>query len=325
MKLSIIVVNYKSWQHLDNALQALESGFPADWEIIVVDNESEPQALERFASNWSWPKLVPNPQNSGFGFGSAIGVSHSSGERLLFMNPDVVASCADIRALLAEQDAHPDAAIIVPRQIGTNGHAQKVFDEFPGFLNQSKSVKAIVRLFMQGSKPDPRKHYKELVYPDWVTGSCLLIDRVDYAAIGGWSSDYWMYGEDADLCKRANNLGLRCAYTPNVEIVHTHGGSSRINVAIKALTKVEVIISKHVYASNHAKGVMKPLTHLLIVFLKVPPLIVATFADLITLRRIPTLRVRRRMLTGLTSYYRGVVVNGSWLSPRALANKLPQL
>jgi len=45
--------------------------------------------------------------------------------------------------------------------------------------------------------------------------------------------------------------------------------------------------------------------------------------DLLTLRQVPVLRVRSRMLVGLLQYYAGVIRTGSWLSPRALANQAP--
>ena len=116
-------------------------------------------------------------------------------------------------------------------------------------------------MLLPGRSPDPRREYQGLVYCDWVTGSVLLIDRADYERIGGWCNDYWMYAEDADLCRRARDLGLSVAYCPDVQVLHAHGGSSRINVRVKALTKLEVIISKHVYAENHFKGSRRALGH----------------------------------------------------------------
>ena len=49
LNLSIIIVNYRSWGYLQTALDALLPGFPFhDWEIIVVDNESEPYLFNKF-------------------------------------------------------------------------------------------------------------------------------------------------------------------------------------------------------------------------------------------------------------------------------------
>ena len=321
MKLSIITVNYKAWGHLQSALDALPPGFPSDWEIIIVDNESEPLAFQEFQNSYQWVNLIAHEANSGFGFGCRIGAEAATGEQLLFMNPDVIATVDEIRALIEEKARYPDVAILSPKQVGTDGRPQKVFDEFPSLMNQSKTLKAFARYLAPSRSPDPRAEHDDLTYCDWVTGSFLLIDRVDYDVIGGWSTDYWMYVEDADLCRRAHDAGMRVAYTPKVQVIHAHGGSSRINVRVKSMTKLEVIISKHVYTSKHTRGIERWLTHSLIIFLRVPPLMLAGLLDVVSLRQIPTLRVRSRMLGGLLGYYRGVLKSGTWISPRAQANQ----
>ena len=324
MKLSIVIVNYKAWPYVQKALDKLREGFPRDWEVIIVDNESEASEFDIYQRRYPWVTMIANRHNSGFGFGCNIGVEHASGEQLLFMNPDVIATVDEIRRLIAEKAAHPDIAILSPKQVGTDGRPQKVFDEFPALLNQSKILKYLLRLLAPGGKPNPRADHRKLVYCDWVTGSFLLIDRADLDRIGGWSADYWMYVEDADLCKRAHDAGMKVAYTPHVQVIHAHGGSSRINVEVKSMTKLEVIISKHVYTHNHAKGLQRWLTHALIAMLRVPGLGIAALADLLTFRRIAALGVRRKMLSGLVRHYARVVRTGSWLSPRARANQLAQ-
>ena len=203
------------------------------------------------------------------------------------------------------------------------GVPQKVFDDFPSLLNQSKTLKALLRFLGPAKFKNPRANYDSLTYCDWITGSCILISHADFLSLDGWSEDYWMYVEDADLCRRAQNRGLRVAYAPNVQIVHAHGGSSRLNVEVKAMTKLEVIISKHVYASIHFRGLRRWMMHDLIGLLRLPMLAVAALLDLLTLWQIPALRVRSKMLAGLLTYYVGVLKTGTWLSPRAIANKEP--
>ncbi len=321
MKLSIIIVNYRAWGHLQNALDALADDFPSDWEIIIVDNESEPASFSAFEQKNAWVRLVANPVNSGFGFGCIIGVKEASGEQLLFMNPDVIATATQIRELINEKAKDSQIALLSPKQIGVDGKPQKVFDEFPDWVNQSKILKSLRRVIFPERKPDPRTDYEELVFCDWVTGSCLLVDRAGYDAIGGWSPDFWMYVEDADLCRRAHDLGMRVAYTPNVQVIHAHGGSSRINVAVKSMTKLEVIISKHVYNARHAKPLARFIIHFLIPLLRLPGLVVAFLLDLLTARQVATLNVRTGVLSGLLSYYWGALKNHSWLSPRAQINQ----
>ena len=323
MKLSIIVVNYRSWGHLQVALETLHPDFPADWEIIVVDNESQAEPLREFQANFSWVTFIANASNSGFGFGCNLGTEEATGEQLLFMNPDVVATCAEIEALLQVKRDHPDVALLAPKQVSIAGRLQKVFDDFPSLLNQSKMLKAIFRVINPTRFKNPRTDYDSLTYCDWITGSCILIGHADFDNLGGWSEDYWMYSEDVDLCRRAQDRGLRVAYTPNVQIVHARGGSSRLNDEVKAMTKLEAIISKHVYADNHFRGLRRWMMHDLLGLLKLPLLAVAALLDLLTLLQIPALRVRSKMLAGLLAYYGGVLRTGTWLSPRAIANKEP--
>jgi len=320
MKLSILTVNYKSWQHLEAALSALVSGFPDDWEVIVVDNESNPTEFDEFATRFPWVTFVANEENSGFGHGCNIAAAKASGEQLLFMNPDVIAKPDDIQKLMEIKRRH-DIGIVAPRQLSAAGQAQKVFDDFPRLLNHSKTLKALLRIIFPSTFRDPRANYDELTYCDWVTGSVLLIGHEDFRAIGGWTEDYWMYVEDADLCRKAHNFGLSVAYVPEVEVLHAHGGSSHLNVAVKSMTKLEVIISKHVYTAIHTRGLLCSLTHALIILFRLPVVVIAAILDLVTLGRIPALRVRSRMLPGLLHYYGGVIRTGSWLSPRALANQ----
>lgn len=322
MKLSIITVNYRSWGHLEAALTALADNFPDDWEIIVVDNESNPADFDLFAARFPWASFIANPDNSGFGHGCNIGVARASGEQLLFMNPDVIATAEHIQKLMAIKAQH-NIGIVAPKQVSAAGKAQKVFDDFPSLLNQSKTLKALLRFVFPSKYLNPRAHYSALTWCDWVTGSVLLIDRADFDAVGGWSEDYWMYVEDVDLCRKAHDCGMSVAYAPEVEVIHAHGGSSRINVDVKSMTKLEVIISKHVYARNHMRGLRRWLMHTLIILLRTPLLVLAALLDLVTLGQVPALRVRSRMLTGLARYYMGVMRTGSWLSPRAMANQAP--
>jgi len=278
VKLSIVTVNYHSWGHLEAALLGLADDFPDDWEMIVVDNESIAEDLQKFSERFPWVCFVANPDNTGFGHGCNIGAAKASGDRLLFMNPDVVASPKSIQELMQIQAAE-GIGIIAPKQLSATGTTQKVFDDFPSLWNHSKTFKALLRILLPSRFRDPRKAYDQLVECDWVSGSVLMVSRADFDAIGGWSEDYWMYVEDADLCRKAHDCGIRVAYTPDVEVIHAHGGSSRLNVAVKAMTKLEVIISKHVYTSIHTRGFERWLTHTMIILLRMPTLVVGALLE----------------------------------------------
>ena len=60
---------------------------------------------------------------------------------------------------------------------------------------------------------------------DIVTGCFFLIKRELWQRLGGFAPEFFMYGEDADLCLRARKLGFRPAITPTATIVH-YGGAT---------------------------------------------------------------------------------------------------
>lgn len=322
MDLSIIIVNYRSWGHLQSAFDALLPGFPFDeWEIIVVDNESDPDLFDGFRSGFPRIRFIAIPTNSGFAFGANRGAAEARGEQLIFMNPDVSVDCSGVAALMAEKKRLGDIALLTPRQVDSEGRTQKLYDAFPDLLNHFRSVKGLLRLLRPEQHPDPRADIKTVVYPDWVGGSFLLINRSDFDVIGGWSEDFWLYAEDTDLCRRARDLGLRAACTPEVTIVHTHGGSSRHSESVAALSKLEVIISKNVFAQRHSKGLRRFCNHLIIALLNLPALSLAAVLNVLTVSRVRALRLRGRIFSELVPYYMNALKTGVWTSPRALANK----
>lgn len=322
MILSIIIVNYRSWGHLQTALDALLPGFPFDeWEIIVVDNESDPELFDEFKSRFPEISFIANPINSGYAFGTNLGAAQATGEQLIFMNPDVVVDCGDIAALMAEKKRLGGVALLTPRQVDSEGKTQKLFDVFPDLLNHFSIVKALLRLLKPEKYPDPRANIKTVIYPDWVGGAFLLISRKDFDTIDGWSEDYWLYAEDTDLCRRARDKGLRAACTPAVTIVHTHGGSSRHSESVTALSKLEVVISKNVFAQKHSKGLRRFLNHFFIALLNLPELSLAALLNIVTLRSVRALRVRGHVFSELAPYYINALKTGVWLSPWAIANK----
>jgi len=319
--LSIITVNYRSWGHLQTAFDALLPEFPfGKWEIIVVDNESDVDLFGEFESRYDDIKFIANPINSGFAFGANLGAAEAKGEQLIFMNPDVIVDRSDVVALLDEKARLGDVALLTPRQVDSKGRTQKLYDAFPDLLNHFRSVKVLLRLLRPEKYPDPRADIKTVIYPDWVGGSFVLVSRRDFDVIGGWSEDYWLYAEDTDLCRRARTHGLRVACTPEVTIVHTHGGSSRHSESVAALSKLEVVISKNVFAMKHSRGLHRFLNHFIIAFLNLPVLALAWFLNIVTIRSVGALRLRGRIFSELTNYYLNALKTGEWMSPRAIAN-----
>ena len=64
--LSIIIVNYKSWEHLSMCLDSIQNQKKIDLEIIVLDNNSNDGKIDNYKSKYNYVKWIKNPKNYGF-------------------------------------------------------------------------------------------------------------------------------------------------------------------------------------------------------------------------------------------------------------------
>jgi GT2 family glycosyltransferase len=62
---------------------------------------------------------------------------------------------------------------------------------------------------------------------DWVSGACMMVRRDMLNVVGGFDERYFLYWEDADLCRRLRGRGWSVRYVTNAEVVHQVGQSSR--------------------------------------------------------------------------------------------------
>jgi N-acetylglucosaminyl-diphospho-decaprenol L-rhamnosyltransferase len=62
---------------------------------------------------------------------------------------------------------------------------------------------------------------------EWISGSAMLLRREAYDQVDGFDEGYFMYVEDVDLCTRMRKAGWTVLFSPEVEVVHEIGVSSR--------------------------------------------------------------------------------------------------
>lgn len=319
MDISIIIVNYRGWKALDACLASIDTidCKTFSFEVIVVDNFSNDGQFTFFKQKYSKFKFIENSGNNGFSNGCNFGASIAEGNHFLFLNPDTKLTLSALLILLQTTVSHPKIGVLSCLQINENDVFYKQHNLFPAFgrfFGISRS------LFRNWNKTILEKRFNnndDLFYPDWVTGAVVFISRDWFNAIKGWNEDYWLYFEDVDLCKKINKIGGKVAVTRKATIFHQHGGASRLNVKTKALTKTEVIISKHVYISNQFSSSLQLYLQSLLIF---GVLIEKIFLSVLSLFLffIPKLKVNRLMVTNLFIYYLNVLQRQTWISPRAM-------
>jgi len=317
--LSIIIVSYRGYERLKQCLDSLNSfsaGSLAS-EVIVVNNNPGDEAIRSFEDLYPAFRFISNDKNGGYAHGCNKGVSHSSGRFILILNPDTVATQQTVEQLLEIARSNRAYMITSCRQINERGKESIAWGPFPGFMNLTGFMRAVFSTGYQSQIKTKEGLSSDIFFPDWISGSIILISKENYLMLNGFDEDFWMYFEDVDLCRRARNMGGDIAFCNNVTIEHNHGGSSRINKATTSLTKAEVLISKHIYFSKHKTGIEKYLIHTFLVVNNLISSGIAALAGLLFFF-VPGLSIRTSIYIRLIRYYAGAVIRGSWVSPRSV-------
>jgi GT2 family glycosyltransferase len=223
----VLIVNYASWPLTLRCIESLDGTGYGDFETVVVDNDNaEPPELP------AGVRLIRNKENVGFARAHNRGIAVSTGDIVVLINPDTVVEKDFFRTLEAFFDETPRVGIVGPRILEADGElqlsARREISALSGFLGRtslltrlfpkSSLVKSQFPAVTEGSHPSP---------VDWVSGACMAIRRETLAGIGLLDERFFMYFEDADLCRRARTAGWLVYYLPQVEIVHQTGASSR--------------------------------------------------------------------------------------------------
>jgi GT2 family glycosyltransferase len=311
MDLSIVIVCYKGWDRLNRCLETLYlfSGKSFTMEVIVVNNNPGDYAFNEIENRFTKFRFIHNTVNGGYSNGCNLGAAKAAGEYLLILNPDTVAGEEEILKLLQAAKSDPSFYIISCRQVRENGKESKAM----GFFPWNKKLTPGKYTESYGSKIRD----KNIILPDWVSGSIMMIRKEIFNSLKGFDEDFWMYYEDVDLCRRARDTGGKIAFCNNITVEHDHGGSTRTDLRTTAVTKCEVQISRHLYIHKHETGFKRVLMQSITVADNLVTGLITGSIGLLFFY-IPKLFIRFLVILRVTGYYTGSLFRRSWLSPRSV-------
>src|SRR5215204_4321747 len=227
MKFSVLIVNYASWPLTLRCIASLRATRYEGFEIIVIDNDSvEPPELP------SRVRLIRNEENIGFAGAHNRGIAASDGDPIVLINPDTLVERDFFEHLEGFLSRNPRVGISGPRILDSEGElqlsARREISVLSGFLGRTS---LLTRLFPKSSLVKSQfPAVTDQSHPtsvDWVSGACMAIRRETLRDIGSLDERFFMYFEDADICRRARLAGWLVYYLPRAEIIHQTGASSR--------------------------------------------------------------------------------------------------
>ena len=263
-EVTAIVVNFNAGDDLREALASIARELAGrGWEGFVVDNASQDGSAAIAQEFVPTVTLVSNTANIGFGRAVNQALAQARAPFVLIMNPDCRLEPGAMPALEGEMSRQPQCAIAGPRILDPDGSVQGSArgdpDMFTGFFGRSTALRRLLPWL-----PAARRNVLDVTVPagapslavDWVSGACVLARREALLAEHGFDERYFLYWEDADLCRRLRTRGYEVRYVPGATAVHRVGLSSR---TARAPSVRAFHDSAYLYYATHvAPGALNP-------------------------------------------------------------------
>ena len=230
---SIIIVSYNVRSYLAHSIDAILKSDHKNIEIIVVDNHSYDGTCDYLKENYQdieSVNIISNGENVGFGKAVNQASKIATNEYIMVLNPDTIIEESTISTLVDYLDKKNHVGMVGPKILNADGTLQLACKRsFPTIKVALPKLLGLDRIFPNSrwagkynlTYLDPEKVHKV----DAISGSCMLIKSKIFKAINGFDENFFMFGEDLDLCKRVWEENYEIHYLPKTKIIHYKGQS----------------------------------------------------------------------------------------------------
>lgn len=227
-RLTLIYVYFNTPNELINSISSAIKYLRTNIkEIIIVNNDSpKPLPISHDVFEREKKKIVIIDNNYNFGYGKAanLGISQAKTNFILLLNPDTIILDKNIDKMIEIMKKNKQIAIMGPQLVGANGEILHSIASIPKLPDALFALSFLNKLF-------PKNPYSAIYWGlnlnrnniqkvDSVGGAAMLINKALFKKIGGFDEKFFLYFEEIDLCKRANDLGYQIWYYPDAKIKH---------------------------------------------------------------------------------------------------------
>lgn len=221
--ISVIIVNYNGWPLIKECLLSLEKQTYPNIEVIVVDNKSRADQVEKlktFTCKKLDIKYLYRDKNTGFTGGNNAGVKIAKGKYIALLNNDTVTDENWLAVLAETLETNAKAGIAVGKIYRAgNDKKTKFFDSAGSLYNQIGSA------WSRGYLEEDHGQYDKAEEVPMATACALLFRREILDKTYLFDDSFFMYMEEFDFCLRVRQLGYSICYNPKAIIYHYYSQS----------------------------------------------------------------------------------------------------
>jgi len=202
---------------------------PLNKKLFLVDNSST-RSLQNFFIHKEIEYIFPG-KNIGFGKGHNFVLEKLNSKYHLLLNPDIEFTANIIPILISQLEKNKDVAFATPKVVYSNQEKQYVCRKHPTFFDMiNRRVKIFPKAIFKNEYRN--QDTTKSLNPDFIHGCFMLFKTTVFKELKGFDERYFLYMEDADICREIDELGKKKLYFPEVEIVHHHQKESSKNLKL---------------------------------------------------------------------------------------------
>jgi GT2 family glycosyltransferase len=216
-------VTYNAAPYIEQCLSSV-----AGRETVVVDHGSTDRTVPLVREKFPHVRLVQQ-ENLGLASGWNRGIRETTAPWVLILNADAWAVGDGVERLLGFAESRPDAGMVGPKLLNTDGTLQRSVRGFPTlwrltteyfFLRKLGPRTRALNAFYAGGFEHDR-----VTEAEFVMGSVMLVRRAAIDQVGPLDEDFFLFSEETDWAYRFGRAGWKVLFYPGAEFVHVGGAS----------------------------------------------------------------------------------------------------
>jgi hypothetical protein len=254
---AVIIVTWNSEKDIADCLKPLLD-LPDNWEVWVSDNDSKDHTVALVQAEFPRVKVLENKENLGFAKGCNRAIEQTEADYVLLLNPDTVGDVETFVGVLELAEKEPKLGALSIKIFNENGEQLTSCFPFPSLFKNAVDNLGLYRFFtrkwLENNLFDNFFDHQSVKRIDWTAGCFILLPRGVVTEIGNLPEDYFVFGEDIDLCYKIWQAGYEVIFYPDFGIVHK--GSQSVSQLPSNWRIERTTISKYAFCFKYY-GVLK--------------------------------------------------------------------
>ncbi len=207
--ISIIIINYNGKCFIDHLIESLKNQSYSNFEIIVIDNNSEEALYNNYISNFKKIKFIGNKKNYGFSYAVNQGIKIACSENIVLLNNDIYLD-----------EKYIENACNHLNNSTKTFYAPLVLNYTGSFIDSAgDDINREMKPFKRMHKVKVNTEIEKANVMGFSMSACYF-KKHDFNRVGGMRNKYFLYFEDVDFSIRALSKGFNIEFQPNTICYH---------------------------------------------------------------------------------------------------------